>query len=910
MKKVFAFLTVLIMFACQQLFAQAQPEGMNYQAVARNLKGEILANQPVSLRISLFSMGSNSKSEYFREVHEITTSMAGVFSLIVGKGTPEFGIFKDIPWSTENIWLEVSIKSKGEAGFTSISNSKLLAVPYAFHSLTASKLTDQSNSAAGVPSQSWLLFGNSNSNPLTDKLGVTDSVDLVMVTNNIERQRIYANGNIYMKRSLRVGADLNVDSSAYLNKLGGATINYGPLTVERQSPTLLSGTLTVDRATDLNASLNVDGTTDLNSRLNVNNSSPTTLTGTLRVDGATDLNSRLNVNNVSPTLLTGTLQVNKDGLFKEKVLLDNATHQSTSTTTGALVVNGGFGLGGNLNVGGRSAFGGPVSFASAVTISDRTQSVDTTTGALIVGGGVAIGKQLNVGEGAFFESTLRTKGLVDLQNNTQSTTSTNGALKVAGGAGIAQNVNIGGNLTTTGITTLNNQLTVNANGGYVANFVNAGNANGINIQVETGAANNNNDFVTFRKSGGAVVGRIEGETLNELRANTDYIIDRDAFIFEVTTGSVDLAIAGFEVAQAVVDVAASLSSSTACVGFGACITAPIPAFIIASGTNLVLKIANAASSAASLAGAITTRNRYIDNLETNIGVTYQSGSADYAEWLPKANPVENFSPGAVVGLKNGKISLNTSGADKLFVISTKPIVLGNMPVEGKESSYEKVAFMGQVPVYVLGNVKTGDYILPSGKNNGLAIAISPDKMKPEDYQNIVGMAWSASTNSAVSLINVAIGLNTGDISKLVAEQNKEISSLKAQISETNNILAKLVPGFKEAAGIKDVTPAVSNPIVSSPVYAKDNRDGQHEEVVAGPSDIVFFELRQDQLDAMFAMAEKIFVENGGDINTDPFWKRIKNEPGFKEATMAQVKEKFRHALHTHQDINKQYLKGK
>ena len=59
----------------------------------------------------------------------------------------------------------------------------------------------------------------------------------------------------------------------------------------------------------------------------------------------TDLNAALSVNNMSPTILTGTLRVDKDALFKQKILLDNASLQSTSTTTGALVVTEALALG-------------------------------------------------------------------------------------------------------------------------------------------------------------------------------------------------------------------------------------------------------------------------------------------------------------------------------------------------------------------------------------------------------------------------------------------------------------------------------------------------------------------------------------------------------------------------------------
>ena len=542
MKKII-LLFIIVFTTATTIFAQTVPAGMKYQAVARNTAGEILANSDITLMIELKGAPLMGASSYYKEEHNITTNKLGLFDLVVGMGKNSKGIFNDVPWSSQDIWMAVSLKDKLN-GFSAITESRLLAVPYAFYAVTASKLTNAAanvpeNNAnqPGVPANVWSLQGNFNSNPLKDKLGTTDYVDLVMVTNNIERLRITADGNIDIKRSLKVGANLTVDSSVFLNRLGGATINYGAFTVDRLSPTLLSGTLTVDGATDLNNSLNVDGPTDLNSRLFVNNASPTKLTGTLRVDGVTDLNAAFNVNNNSPSILSGTLRVNQDALFKEKVLLDNI-YQSTSTTTGTLVVNGGLGLGGNLNVGGASKFGGPVAFAAAVTISDTTQSTNTASGALIVGGGVGVGKRLNVKEGGLFESTLAVNGVTSLNSTLQSTGIANGALKVAGGAGIAQNVNIGGSLTTAGVATINNTLNVNGSGSYIANFVNSNANNGISIQVGAPTPSNANNFVTFKNAGGSTVGRIEGETVSELQSNEDYLVDKGSLDLAVTLSSI------------------------------------------------------------------------------------------------------------------------------------------------------------------------------------------------------------------------------------------------------------------------------------------------------------------------------------------------------------------------------------
>lgn len=905
MKKVMLLLAMSSLLTTM-LLAQSNPEGMNYQAVARNAKGEILVNQPIALKVVLFSMQTNGKLEYYNEMHDVVTSPAGVFSLVIGRGSKGNGVYENIPWALENIWMEVSIKSKGQGDFAVISNSKLLAVPYAYHALTAAKLTGEpsGNAQGGVPSQNWSLFGNRSSNPITDKLGTTDSVDLVIVTNDLDRLRIYANGDIFIKRSLRIGANLTVDSSAFLNKLGGATINYGPFTVDRMSPTLLSGTLTVDKETDLNSSLNVDGITDLNSKLNVNYNSPSVLTGTLRVDGVTDLNNALNVNNSSTTTLTGLLRVDQDASFYEKIKILSAHQTDTSGTspTGALQVGGGAYIAKNLYIGGIAKFGGPAAFGGAVTITDASESVSTSTGALMIPyGGVGIGKRLNVGGGVLFGSTLGVTGITSITNTTESNTKNDGALILAGGAGIGKNLNIGGNMTTAGITTLNGTLNVNAGSSYIAKFKNSTDANGISIEVANATPGTANNFVTFYKQGGStIVGRIEGETPGQLLSNDDYLVEKAGLDLAVSLSTIDVVTGGIGVIMAGVDLVGAASSSTACAGLGVCVTAPVPSLIIAAGINLATAIANEISVAIGLDDAISQRNYFTSNALANVGVTYQSGSGDYAEWLPKANASENFKPGFIVGMKNGQISLTSSGVDKLFVISTKPIVLGNMPEAGMEAGYEKVAFMGQVPVHVVGKVNAGDYILPSGFNNGFGKAIAPNKMKPEDYANIVGMAWSSAGSEGHNVVNVAIGLNTGDISKVVADQHKEINALKGQISETNNILAKLIPGFKEAAGIKDV-PVTKNPVT---IFAPEaHTDHKVEIVKQDATTIVYFDITTAQTSTMLEMAQKLFVEKGGNINTHPFWKKINTDAGYKDVIMNQIKLTFKKGMHTHKEIN-------
>ena len=54
------------------------------------------------------------------------------------------------------------------------------------------------------------------------------------------------------------------------------------------------------------------------------------------------------------------------------------------------------------------------------------------------------------------------------------------------------------------------------------------------------------------------------------------------------------------------------------------------------------------------------------------GVTYESGSGDYAEWLERLDAEEKVAVTDVVGVFAGKITKKTEGASQVMVVSFKP----------------------------------------------------------------------------------------------------------------------------------------------------------------------------------------------------------------------------------------------
>lgn len=790
MKKMTLLLATVFTLAFQAV-SQTPPRGIKYQAVARNLKGEVLANEKITLRISLLSLEAGRQEVHYSEVHEMVTNAVGLFSLTIGNGQSSGQELDRVPWSTRNIWMEVAIREKSTGVFAVISNSELLAVPYAFHAVTASRLAEggpgMENNGPGVPANVWSLKGNSNTNPLVDKLGTTDNKDLILVTNNIERFKITAAGDINIANSLRVGIDVEVGNDLYvkknvfLNTVSGSTTNNGSFTVANGNPTALTGQLTVDNNTWLKSRLRTDGITDLNAALNVNNGAATVLTGTLRADLA--------------------------ATFKNQVLIDNPALGSTSTTTGGLVVAGGAGIGQNLHVGGIMDVTGNALFrgrAGVGTIYGNTRFAISAPAADAFPLYVEVSGTPN-------RFSVNNNGQVYLRSNK------------SGNSG---------------------------NTGNYSMFVD-GQDQGIVVRLNgKDFPNNENNYMSFWGANNVVRGRIEGQDRSDLYSSFDYI-------WQSAMGLAD------------------------------------EAFVIAEGVATGLQADAAEVVVMAVEGLVVYAKwaEFTINADNNVGIAYESGSGDYAEWLMKRNPGETFTFGDIVSVSAGQISKNTGQPGQLMVVSLSPIVLGNMPEKGREHLYEKVAFMGQVPVKVIGAVRPGDYIIPSGRNDGFGIAVSPEKMTLDQYRQIVGVAWSETQFSrGVSFVNVAVGINQQDLVGQLQKQQADITAMKKQWQSLVTYLREKDPAFpghlldgevseevKNTTAMADTRPSIAP--VSLPTNRNDVQRQYVERLIREKPELLTEGLRR--------VREK-FEQKGIDISKYPELQKVFTDRSFLEQKLREI----------------------
>lgn len=122
-------------FVCWSGLAKAQQtglQGINYQAVARTANGSVHAMKSLKVRFSVLSGGATGTPVYV-EVHDATTSLQGLFSVVIGQGVAQLGSFSAIPWSTGNQWLKVEIDVEAKGNFLSIGVMPFMSVPYALY---------------------------------------------------------------------------------------------------------------------------------------------------------------------------------------------------------------------------------------------------------------------------------------------------------------------------------------------------------------------------------------------------------------------------------------------------------------------------------------------------------------------------------------------------------------------------------------------------------------------------------------------------------------------------------------------------------------------------------------------------------------------------------------------------------
>lgn len=120
----FSFLLIGILFFLPVSLIAQVPQGIQFQAVARDASGIPMSVQAITV---VFLIQNGAGTTVYAETHAVTTDPFGLFEAVVGQGTPTLGTFPALDWSTNQ--YQVQIQVNGAPLGTCVFQS----VPYALY---------------------------------------------------------------------------------------------------------------------------------------------------------------------------------------------------------------------------------------------------------------------------------------------------------------------------------------------------------------------------------------------------------------------------------------------------------------------------------------------------------------------------------------------------------------------------------------------------------------------------------------------------------------------------------------------------------------------------------------------------------------------------------------------------------
>lgn len=269
-------------------------------------------------------------------------------------------------------------------------------------------------------------------------------------TADISTGALIVNGGVGIKKSVNIGETLNIlkdNTCIYLGDIYNTNTNIQLHGLNSEWQIVNRGTSNVapNESNQIifysnSSALNICQMTQTGSIvIPTNIGSTSTDTGSLRVGGGVGIVGNLNI---------------------------GGTDSSANPTTGALIVAGGVGVGGVISVQGGFDSWGPCYCQDKLYVhdeldatngvyADTTDSASSSTGALIINGGIGIAKSLHLGGDAHIYGT------------TDSDSTSTGALIVDGGMSIKGNLVVGGAITGDFLTSSTIDITMDYSGGTV-----------------------------------------------------------------------------------------------------------------------------------------------------------------------------------------------------------------------------------------------------------------------------------------------------------------------------------------------------------------------------------------------------------------------------------------------------------
>ena len=131
--KLFTFLGAVLISG---ILSAQSPQSFTYQSVIRNNTDQLVSNSPIGTRISIIQGNINGAAVYV-EIHNASTNVNGLLSLVIGAGTVQSGTFSSIDWGNGPYFIKTETDITGGTNYALTGAQQLMSVPYALYAETA-----------------------------------------------------------------------------------------------------------------------------------------------------------------------------------------------------------------------------------------------------------------------------------------------------------------------------------------------------------------------------------------------------------------------------------------------------------------------------------------------------------------------------------------------------------------------------------------------------------------------------------------------------------------------------------------------------------------------------------------------------------------------------------------------------
>lgn len=224
-----------ILTLCISAALSQAPNYINYQAIARDASGTIIASASIGIKFKIIQ-GTPTGTVSYEETNTVTSSASGIFTVAIGNGTPVSGSLSTVDWANGPFYIEVSIDPAGGTSYSVVGVSQLLSVPYALYAAKAGSgsamptgtLTGQTlywNQVGNKWEVDNNLFNNGNKVTVGDPF-ITNNKFKVVSFSGADSSAVFAykansNGNAAAVRGLATGNSAN-SGSITINPIMGA----------------------------------------------------------------------------------------------------------------------------------------------------------------------------------------------------------------------------------------------------------------------------------------------------------------------------------------------------------------------------------------------------------------------------------------------------------------------------------------------------------------------------------------------------------------------------------------------------------------------------------------------------------------------------------------------------------------